>query len=158
MQLQIQVSTTNTLPESLHIYACIHINTHFHHHSVYILQCHCSLCYFYIIYFGGLSVIVLKESFYSFIVFRFLFIYSQETHRSRNTEGEADSLWGPQCGTWSQDPRVMPWAAVSPRTYLKQSITYRQLDFCNLSLSQEINFNFMPCIDDRSIKFQTSNY
>ena len=35
----------------------------------------------------------------------------RDTEREAETqaEGEAGSLWRPQCGTWSQDPRIMIW-------------------------------------------------
>ena len=44
------------------------------------------------------------------------FIYSWETQREKEreaetqAEGEAGSLWGPRCGTRSQDSGVTPWA------------------------------------------------
>ena len=39
------------------------------------------------------------------------FIYSErERERDSDTEGEAGSLPGAQCGALSQDPGVMPWA------------------------------------------------
>ena len=47
-----------------------------------------------------------------FCFFKISFIYSWETQREAETqvEGEAGLLRGAQCGTWSQDPRIMTWA------------------------------------------------
>ena len=46
---------------------------------------------------------------YFFLRFN-LFIHERHTHREAETqaEGEAASLWGAQCGTQSQDPRITP--------------------------------------------------
>ena len=44
----------------------------------------------------------------------YLFIHKRHTHTCTHTEtetqgeGEAGSLWGAQCGTGSQDPRITP--------------------------------------------------
>ena len=38
------------------------------------------------------------------------FIYSQETEKQRQAEGEAGSLQGAWCGTWSLDPGIITWA------------------------------------------------
>ena len=43
-----------------------------------------------------------------FIFLKIVFIYSWKT--LREAEGEAGSLQGARCGTWSQDPRITPWA------------------------------------------------
>ena len=44
----------------------------------------------------------------SIFFFKILFIYSRETQREAKTqtEGEAGSPWGAQCGTQSQDPGI----------------------------------------------------
>ena len=36
----------------------------------------------------------------------------RQTHTEAETqaEGKAGSLWGPLCGTQSQDPKITPWA------------------------------------------------
>ena len=50
-----------------------------------------------------------------FLFFRdFIYLFMRDTQREAETqaEEEAGSLWGAQCGTWSQDPRIMTWAQV----------------------------------------------
>ena len=42
--------------------------------------------------------------------FFLIFIYSWETEAETWAEGEAGSLQGARCGTWSQDPGIMTWA------------------------------------------------
>ena len=46
------------------------------------------------------------------LIFKKDFVYAWETQRVAETqaEGEAGSLWGAQCGTRSQDPRITPSA------------------------------------------------
>ena len=39
---------------------------------------------------------------------KILFIYSWEAEKQ--AEREAGSMQGALCGTWSQDPGIMPWA------------------------------------------------
>ena len=43
---------------------------------------------------------------------RFICLFMRDTGREAETqaEGEAGSLWGPQCGTRFRDPGVTPWA------------------------------------------------
>ena len=55
-----------------------------------------------------------------FAVFYFLifYLFIHERHREAETqaEGGAGSTQGAWCGTWSQDPRIMPWAQGSCST------------------------------------------
>ena len=47
-----------------------------------------------------------------FLFFKILFIYSWETQREEETqaEGEAGSMQGARCETWSWDSRITSWA------------------------------------------------
>ena len=46
----------------------------------------------------------------SFFLRFYLFIHERHRETHTQAEGEAGSLWGARCGTWSQDSRIMPWA------------------------------------------------
>ena len=48
---------------------------------------------------------------YSFLK-DFIYLFMRDTERGAETqaEGEAGSLRGARCGTWSQDPGITPWA------------------------------------------------
>ena len=40
----------------------------------------------------------------------FIYLFMREREAGTWVEGEAGSLWGVWCRTWSQDPRIMTWA------------------------------------------------
>ena len=73
-----------------------------------------------------------------FFFFKILFIYSWETHREAETqaEGEAGSMQGAQCGTRSQDPRIMTWAEG------RYSIAELPRQPLNIQLLKKIFLNF----------------
>ena len=64
---------------------------------------------------------------------KILFIYSWETQRQRQAEGEAGSLWAARYKNQSQDPRITTWAnsrgsiTEPPRCPHKEEIKHRKI-------------------------------
>ena len=62
--------------------------------------------------FSEFSTPRLSQSHEAIIFFKISFLLIHERHRKRQkqAEGEAGSLQGAQCETWSQGPGITPWA------------------------------------------------
>ena len=74
-------------------------------------QAYCILLYMLNIYINNLQPFCMFLLFI-YIFEDFIYLFMRDTQRKAETqaEGEAGSLRGAQCGIWSWDPRVMPWA------------------------------------------------